>query len=177
MSSKKYSYLILFLLVYSACKTERSKLAPYGPVFENVMRVDSGAFRGFNLGDKLDSVLKLEEGKPTETDDGYLYFEYKMKDSLGSFNITYNFDEDGLNEIQSDIFIQDPSKTDTVLSGFKKYLDEHYGPDEDHMGFIVWTVKSENYGDVRINLSDESSDLTTPGSPGKISLWIYPDKD
>ena len=42
---------------------------------------------------------------------------------------------------------------------------------------MVWTVKSEKYGDVRINLSDESADFTIPGSPGKIALWIYPDKN
>lgn len=174
---KRLSYFLLFILVYASCKTEQSKLAPYGPVFEQVMMNDSGIFRGHDLGDKMDTVMAKEKGEPTEVDEMYLYFERSMKDSAGSYTITYDFDDSGLNEIQTDIFLNDPSKTDTVFANFKKFLDERYGEDEDHMGFAVWTVKSEDYGNVRINLSDESSDLTSPGSPGKLSLWIYPDKD
>jgi hypothetical protein len=45
------------------------------------------------------------------------------------------------------------------------------------MGFAVWTVKSAKFGDVRINLSDESADFTVENNPGKISIWIYPDKN
>jgi hypothetical protein len=177
MFLKRLSYLLIFLLALSSCKTEKSKLAPYGKVFESVMRTDTGIFRGFDLGYKMDSVMAHEAGQPAEVDDGYLYYEYHMKDSSGTFSITYDFDESGLNEIQSDIFLKDPGQTDSVFASFKKYFDDHYGPEEDHMGFSVWTVKSDSYGNVRINLSDESSDLTTPGSPGKLSLWIYPDKE
>lgn len=177
-SSLKFTIGIFLITIFLfSCSTPKSKLTEYGPVFENVMRSDTGAFRGLSLGEKLDSVKAKETAQPTEVDDNYLYYEYKLNDSIGSYNITYDFDESGLNEIQSDIFITNPANTDNVFAGFKKFFIQHYGEVEDHMGFAVWTVKSEKYGTVRINLSDESSDFTVANSPGKISLWIYPDKD
>ncbi len=105
-----------------------------------------------------------------------MYYEYKL-DSANSFNITYNFDEGGLSEIQSDIYIHDPANTDRIFNSFKHYFDDHYGASENHEDYTIWTVQSANYDVVRISLSDESADFTIPHSPGKISLWIYPDKN
>lgn len=171
------STLLLAILIVGACQQPKSKLSVYGPVVEAVMRSDAGAFRGLNLGENIDTVLKKEQGEPMEVDETYLYYEFNVPDSSATYSLTYNFDEQGLNEIQSDLFVNNPDQTDTVLGSFKKYFEDHYGSCEVHMGFSVWTVSSEKYGKVRINLSDESADLGTPGSPGKISLWIYPDKE
>lgn len=169
------SSFLLLLSVFS-CTSPKSKLAEYGPVLENVMQSDEGAFRGFSLGDAFDSIQKTEKVPPIESDENYLYYEYSI-DTLGTYNVAYNFEEKALNEIQSDIFINNSSKTEEVYNNFKKYFDLHYGVCEDHMGFAVWTVKSAKYGDVRINLSDESADFTVENNPGKISIWIYPDKN
>lgn len=173
-----FSLLGIIMGIYSCTPSKpKSKLAEYGPVLEKVMVNDMGTFRGFNLGDKLDSVQAKETVKLTEADEDYLYYEAKIDDTTGTYSISYTFDEMGLNEIQSDIYINNANNTDTVFDQFKNYFDKHYGPGETHGGFNVWTVKSEKYGEVRINLSDESSSLTTDKAPGKISLWIYPDKE
>ena len=183
MSSVKYSIsrfsiLVLLLLTIASCnKSSKSKLTEYGPVLENIVRSDMGAFRGFNLGDMVDSVKHHEAAQPVEADDGYLYYEYKVDDTTGSYNITYTFDEKGLNEIQSDIFITNSANTDKIFNSFKTYFDDHYGASELDMGYNVWTVKSQKFGDVKINLSDESTSLTTDHAPGKVSIWIYPDKN
>lgn len=171
--------LLLLVMGLNSCTTPKpqSKLSEYGPVFENIMRTDIGAFRGFSLGDKLDSVQAKEVAKLTEVDENYLYYESKIDDTTGSYNISYTFDERGLNEIQSDIFLNNINNSEAVFNSFKTYFDKYYGSSETHMGFTVWTVKSEKYGEIRINLSDESADLTTDKAPGKISLWIYPDKE
>jgi hypothetical protein len=166
----------MVLVIFSSCTKPKSKLAAYGPVFESVMISDTSVFRGINLGDKIASIQKKELATPTESDSAFLYYEYPL-DSTGSFNITYNFDEEGLNEIQSDIFINNPDKADEIFLKFKTYFDEHYGESESHQGFTVWSVKSQKFGDVKLNLSDESADFTTANAPGKISLWIYPDKE
>ncbi len=176
-STKQIIPAILVLIVcFSSCKQHKSKLAEYGPVFEKIMINDFGAFRGCTLGDKQDSIQFKEKGKPTETDAGYLYYEYSL-DSVGSYNVTYNFDDKGLSEIQSDMFIKNPDKADELFSKFKSYFDERYGDSESHMGFTVWSAKSANYGDMKISLSDESADFTTDHAPAKLSLWIYPDKN
>ncbi|HSH65938.1 MAG TPA: hypothetical protein VLB84_09090 [Bacteroidia bacterium] len=168
----------LLVVAICSCKmSTKSKLAEYDPALEKIVRVENGAFRGFNLGDPLDSVKLREPEQPIEADQGYLYYEYKVDDTTGSYSISYNFDEKGLNEIQSDIFITNTINTDRIFNAFKSYFDDHYGGSELDMGYNVWTVKSQNYGDVKINLSDESTSLTTDHAPGKISIWIYPDKN
>lgn len=170
------SFFTLSLLFFS-CGNDKPVHSEYGPVFDNVMRGHPGSFRGFDLGEKMDSVMAREDSEPTEVDDYYLYYEYRLKDSSGTFDITYDFDESGLNEIHSDIYINAASQADTVFSSFKSYFDKTYGNSENHGGFNVWTVRSDTYGQVRINLSDGSGDLSPEGAPGKISLWIYPEKE
>ncbi len=166
---------LILILFISSCTETKTHLGKYGPELEGVMRTDFGTFRGFNLGDQMDTVLAKEAAAGIDADEGYLYYEFKLNDS-NTYNISYSFDENGLNEIKSYIFIKDPNNTERVFNSFKSYFDDHFGANQNHKGFMVWTVKSDKYGDVRINLSDESADFTIPGSPGKIALWIYPDK-
>jgi hypothetical protein len=144
------------------------------------MHSENGVFRGFNLGDSLSFVQKSEPAKAVESDNGYLYYENRIDSSsseIGTFNVTYNFDETGLNEIQSDIFIKNADNADAIFDKFKSYFDELYGKSETNMGYTVWTVKSSKYNNVRISLSDESADFSVDKAPAKISIWIYPDKD
>jgi hypothetical protein len=160
------------LLLISSCST-RSELKEFGPAFQNVMLNDEGVFRGFKLGDAQTNVQQKETAKPIEADSGYLYYEYKL-DTIGSFNITYNFDEKGLNEIQSDIFVNKPGEAEIIFNKFKAYFDQHYGESESQMGFNVWSVKSDKYDEIKISISNESSDFSTDQAPEKISIWIYP---
>lgn len=177
-SNRLYHFLILFVgLSLVSCDGPKSKLEKYGPVFTDVMVSDTGAFRGLNLGINIDSVKKMESAQPSEIDSNYLYYEYALHNSAGSFDITYDFNETGLNEIHSDVFLTNSDQTDSVFSNFKAFFTDHYGQGESHMGFAVWMVKSDKYGNVRINLSDESADFTAKDSPGKISLWIYPEQN
>lgn len=174
---QKTAIAFLFLIaIVCSCTKPKSKLAEYGPAFENIMLSDVGAFRGFSLGDSLGFIKTKETAKPVEMDKDYLYYEYKLN-TVGSYNIAYNFDERGLNEIHSDIFINNANDADDIFNKFKSYFDEHYGTSQSQMGFSIWSVKSEKYGEVKINLSDESADFTTDQAPSKISIWIYPDKN
>lgn len=181
MLNKNLKYIfalaILLIVLLPACtKKEKDPLAKYGTFVEKVMKTDTGAFRGFNFGDKIEKVIAGEGPKTTEADTNYLYYEFKV-DTLGSFDVTYDFDEGGLSEIQSYVYIKNINRTDSVFEAFKSYFNDHFGRDETQMGYNVWTVKSEKYGDININLSDESADFTADQTPGKLSISIYPDKD
>jgi len=173
-------YIIAFiaLLFFAApsCKQDTASVAKYGYVFENVVRSDDGLFRGFNLGDSISAVVAKEPGKPIEEEKNYLYYEYKL-DSTATFNVRYTFDERGLNEIESDIFIvNDTNLAEGTFNKFKKYLDEHYGESKTERGYNVWSVKSEKYGEVMIDLNNELPAFNAKNAIGKISLWIYTDK-
>jgi hypothetical protein len=163
--------------VVSSCNQEKkSPLKKYGYIFENVVRIDDGIFRGFNLGDSVKTITAKEPAKPIEEDKNYLYYEYKI-DSATTFNVRYTFDERGLNEIESDVFIvNDTNLVEETFNNFKKYLDEHYGESETQGGYNVWSVKSEKYGEVMIDLTNEFPAFNTKNNIQKISLWIYTDK-
>ncbi len=167
---------LLFVIALQSCKDSATTLSQYGPVVKTVIQNDTGVFRGFSLGDNLNKIQSKETDKPLEVDSGYLYYEFAI-DTIGSFNVTYNFDEKGLSEIQSSIFITNSAQTEETFNKFKSYFDEHYGSSETQMGFNVWSVASEKYGKVVINLGDESADFTIKNAPGKISIWIYQDKN
>lgn len=169
--AKNILLALVFLMV--SCSENSNKPPNLNTVPETVISSNEGVFRKMNLGDGLNNVLKKETAQPLETDSAYLYYEYALPDSIGSFNVTYNFDEKGLFEIQSIIFINNPETTEEVMNRFKTYFDNYYGSSQTEMGFSIWSVKSEKFGQVKINLSDESSDFTIDNAPGKISLWIY----
>ena len=174
---QKTILLFLFVLTFVSCSQDQPKPADINTIPEIVLGGNEGVFRGANLGDSVDEVLKKETTKPIETDSGYLYYEFPLLDSIGSYNVTYNFDEKGLFEIQSTVFIiNNPAETENVFNRFKAYFDKTYGASQSEMGFYIWSVKSEKFGSVKINLSDESSDFTIANSPGKLSLWIYKDQ-
>jgi|ERR1043166_4248090 hypothetical protein len=117
----------------------------------------------------------MESVAPLESDSAYLYYEFKLDSN--SYNVSYTFDENGLDEIRSDIYIKNSGNTDKIFNSFKQYFDDHFGPSEMHGGFTVWSVSSSKFGEVKVNLSDESLDLTVPNSPGKLSIWIYPNEE
>ena len=171
-----FAFPVLIILLMAGCDTKKSPLAEYGSFFENVMRSEDGVFRGFNLGVKLDSVLKNESSKAIEADENYLYYEFQT-DTTGTYNVAYTFNEGSLSEIQSDLFINNQTNTDAVFNAFKTYFDEHYGPSQTDKGYTVWSVKSDLFKEVKINLSNESADFSIPNSPGKVSILIYPDKE
>jgi hypothetical protein len=166
------AFAVIAMLAIVSCSEPESKFAKYGTVVEAVILTDDGAFRGINLGDKMDSVQLKEAGPATEADDGYLYYEYKL-DSSNAFDVAYTFDEKGLAQIQSEITINDPANTERIFNSFKLYFDDHFGKSANHQGYTVWSVRSEKFGDVKINLSDESAEMTVPNSPGKLDIWIY----
>ena len=111
INKQAITIVLLGIIFFSSCSKPTSSVDNYGPIFSSVMRSNNGVFRGFNLGDKLEIIQSGELGKPVESDKDYLYYENKIDttelptSNIGSFNITYNFDEKGLNEIQSDIFM------------------------------------------------------------------------
>lgn len=171
---KKIAVVCFIAIAVYSCNQEQ-KPVDINSVPSIILGSNDGVFRGVNLGDSIVTVWRKETLKPIETDSGYLYYEYLLLDTIGSYNITYNFDEQGLYEIQSYIFINDAANTEMVLNGLKKHFDKYYASTQADMGFNAWSVKSDKVGAVKINLSDESNDFTIENAPGKLSLWIYKD--
>jgi hypothetical protein len=161
-------------MTFPSCNKNTSEIDVYGDVFKNVVISEDGVFRTHNLGNAINEVLDKETTKPLEQDFNYLYYEYKI-DSNITYNIKYTFDERGLNEIESDIFISNniPIAED-AYTNFKKYFDDHYGQSQTQRGFNVWSIKSEKYSEVIISLGNELPAFDAKTNLSKISVWIYP---
>lgn len=173
---KKTILICTLIVAITSCSNKPSETADLKTVPSIVMGSNEGLFRGFNLGDSLTVVRAKETQAPLEVDSGYLYYEYELPDSLGSFNITYNFDEKGLYEIQTNVFVTSASNTESILSSLRDSFDKFYGDsNQSDMGYSIWSVKSSKFGEVKINLSDESGDFASDNAQGKISLWFYKD--
>jgi hypothetical protein len=172
--------LVTILFTVMSCTdngTEKHEPEQYGSIFKEVVISEEGIFRTFTLGNAINEVLEKETAKPQEQDINYLYYEYKI-DSNVTYNIKYTFDERGLNEIESDIFITNNAElADETFAKFKKYFDDHYGESQTQRGFNIWPVKSDEYGEVMIDLGNESPAFDSKNGVSKISLWIYPNNN
>lgn len=171
---KKTAWLCIPILFFiTSCSEPKTDLTQYGPIFNEVMLSDAGVFRGANIGDSREAVKDLELTDPVESDSVYLYYEYAT-DTANIYNISYNFDERGLKEIQTEIYVMDVNEVEAIMDKFKLYFNNHYGASESQMGFNVWSVRSEKYNEIKISISDESTGFSGDKSIGKIALWIYP---
>jgi len=181
MCSPRQQFLLLVTLALFigisafSCKNKKSKLSEYGATVESVLFSDLATFRGFNFGDSKSFIQSKEIGRPVQVSKDYLYYEYKLI-SNGSYNIAYSFDEVGLNEIHTDIYINNAGEKEDVFIEFKTYFDHHFGDSQSQNGFNVWSAKSYKYGEVLITIRSESADFSADNLPEKISLWIYPNK-
>ena len=175
---KKFSAVSTLVLIYlmAGCGNHQAPLVQYGPVVQQIMITDTAVFRTFSLGNKPEEVKKRETALLMESDSSFLYYESKKSDS-SSFNVMYNFDEEGLAEIQSDIYLSNATQGDEAFEQFKKYFNDHYGESTAKQGYMVWTIPSSKFGTVRVNLDLENADGNISKAHSKISLWIYVDKD
>ena len=102
---KKTAWLFIpMLLTLASCSESKTNLTQYGDVFNAVMLNDIGVFRGANIGDSKEAIKELENDDPVEQDSVNLNYKYSV-DSTINFNISYNFDENGLKEIQTEIYV------------------------------------------------------------------------
>lgn len=165
---KKLIFLLLAFLLFSCERAEKSDFSAYGENMEKIMRTSQGIFRGLSLGMDLKNVKSIEKTGLIEEDSGYLYYEIPL-DRNSSFNLSYDFDEKGLKEIQSDVFLKDEIQFNDLLNNIRMYFDNKYGKAEIDNGFWVWAKKTEKEGNIKITLTDESDDFQF----NKLSLAVY----
>ena len=165
---KKAICFFIPLLFFSCHGGDKYKLAAYGEHLEKIVKTEEGIFRGLYLGMALKNVKEKETIGLSDEDSSYLYYEIPL-DSSNSFTLAYDFDEKGLKEIQSDVFMKNEDQFNELLNKFKMYFDDKYGKAENANGFWVWAKKAEKEDNIKITLTDESSDFQY----NKLSLNVY----
>ena len=138
-------------LVLLACRNNAN-----GNEAEEIVRADRGGdFRGVRIGDQREVVLKTETAQTVyNMPDELIYRAYPDGKDSTWYEITYNFNNQGLYDISLDVFPTTSSRMQTMKQNFVAYYKERYGECKQTNGFCTWRAMTDNGHIVDITLTD-----------------------
>jgi hypothetical protein len=152
-------YIALAFTVFS-CGSKPDVLMP-------IMGEGNAHFRGISIGDNYEKVLKrAAKDNPTSTEVGVLNCEFKVEES--ELLVRYEFDQEKLYAIQTDIFFPDSASLNMFEKTLINQYNLAYGEVDEAGGFLVWQHRHSGT-EVEFALADESIEFGQP----KLSLTIY----
>lgn len=171
------SFLTVTLFIISCGTTEKPKevvkqrvFPQYAVALDDIIKTNSGVFRGINLNSKSDSIKKLEGTQPIEAEKDRLYFEYNV-DSLTNYSIEYSLLNDSLEEINLQVNCKDLDVSSKIYADLKDYYEKKLPNPVEDQGQVVYNCFEGQRKPFVVSLSDNS----TP-TKGIINLVIYKDK-
>jgi hypothetical protein len=118
--------LILFTIsfVVAGCQQQPSTISA-----ETILQPSKGGdFRGVRLGDKPKFIKRKEESSSVYSMPDELIYRFEPNEADSTwYEISYNFNEDGLNHISLDVFPQSEELKEHLLADFESYYMERYG--------------------------------------------------
>lgn len=157
------------MLIFVSCETPQQPAVE--EVENDVLGVNVGGdFRGNNIGDDIKEVFNRERNNIVYNmpDELTCRIPGNIKDST-FYEITYNFNEEGLYVIAMDVYPTDSISTETLFTDFKSVYDLKYGVSEVVEGFTTWMTRSSQGTKVEITMINESKEIGKP----YISLSFY----
>lgn len=157
-----------FSLLLTSCEDEPTKAE--SEVSSILQSVEGGDLRGSTIGDRREDVLRREEANIVHNmpDELTCRIPTGMKDST-FYDITYNFNEQGLYVIELDVFPKDASSTKALFNDFQNYYNQRYGTSSSDDGYTTWFTQSNQGTDIEITMIDESKEMNKP----YLSLTFY----
>jgi hypothetical protein len=172
-------YILAFIsLVVVSCKNtpeaveqKKPRIFPeYHVELDEIIRSKEGVIRGVDLNSKANLITKTETKQPSDVDEDYLYFEYKI-DSVTNYSVTYNLNKDSLDEVEVQINCSDLDLSSKLFNDLKTYYEKKLPNPTEDKGFVVYNCFEGQRKPFVVSLTDNS----TP-SMGIINLLIYKDK-
>jgi hypothetical protein len=124
MAFTRYIAAILFFLLVAGCQQQPSPISA-----ETIIQPNKGGdFRGVRLGDKPKLIKRKEESSSVYSmpDEVIYRFEPNEADSTW-YEISYSFNEDGLNHINLDVYPQSNELKEHLFADFQSYYNQRYG--------------------------------------------------
>jgi hypothetical protein len=133
-----------------------------GSSTEQILRhSEGGDFRGINIGDDRESVLKAENGSTVYSMPDELVYRIDPNGTDSTwYEISYNFNQQGLYDINMDVYPKNDSGMRALKNEFVQYYINRYGDCKYHNGYCQWRAMTGNGHIVSITLTDSIS--TTP---------------
>jgi hypothetical protein len=150
LRTKNWTIAALALCVF-ACQNNQ---APNEA--EAIMQTDRGGdFRGVHIGDAREEVLKMENAETVyNMPDELIYRAYPNGIDSTWYEITYNFNVQGLYDISLDVFPKTQSETKDLKVNFMNYYKQRYGECNQLNGYCTWRAMTVNGHIVSITLTD-----------------------
>ena len=125
--------------------------------------IDGGDVRGSSIGDGIEDVLQREKKNVVYNmpDEITCRIPLSMKDST-FYDITYNFNDQGLYVIELDLFPASIEASQSLFEEFKSFYDLRYGASTADDGYTTWFAKSGHGTDVEITMIEESKEMNRP---------------
>jgi hypothetical protein len=154
------SALLIACSLLVACNDEPSEELNAKLILKNS---EQGDFRGINIGDRPEDVKNIEDAETVYSMPDELVYRIppNTKDSTW-YEISYNFNEQGLYDINLEIFPKDESGLGAMKQDFVGHYIEKYGECTMQNGYCTWRAMTENGHIVSITLTDSLSNNTRP---------------
>lgn len=143
--------MLLLAVCLMACGEEQNKSDA-----EEIMLPDRGGdFRGVHIGDQREEVARIENAETVYSmPDELIYRAYpKGMDSMW-YEISYNFNHQGLYDISLDVFPKTDVETRDLKTSFITYYKQRYGECAQTNGYCSWRAMTLNGHIVSITLTD-----------------------
>ena len=98
-----------------------------------------GDFRGIRLGDKPKIIKRQEESSSVFSMPDELIYRFEANEADSTwYEISYSFNEDGLNHISLDVYPQNPELKEHLLADFISYYNQRYGANKTNSSRLEW---------------------------------------
>ncbi len=165
-----FRIVVVALFVVASCNSEKKQtmLGNYSDLLAALFQSDEGLFRGIELGmTQADVKTHLDPKKITEEAADYLLIEDSLSNNR-HYTFDCTFDEKGLREIRTDVFLYDQENADSLFAEVKNYFTKKYGaPAQARDGFF-WLVDHPKRP-AKIALVDETDFYMY----GKLSITFF----
>lgn len=115
-----------------------------------------GDFRGVHIGDKPKSIKRKEEASSVYSMPDELIFRFEPDEADSTwYEISYNFNQDGLNHINLDVFPKSEELREHLYQDFVNYYNQRYGEHKTTHRHVEWRGLTEQGKFITVSLLKE----------------------
>lgn len=134
-----------------------------GPAEKILRHSEGGDFRGVNIGDDRESVQRTENGASVYMMPDELVYRIDPSGADSTwYEISYNFNQQGLYDINMEIYPKDDSGFRVLKNEFASYYLARYGECKYFNGYCQWRAMTDNGHIVSITLIDSLTGAPRP---------------
>lgn len=160
--TKRFCVLVMLSLAVAWCACNSAKKNE-GKAQEILKAAKGGDFRGINLGDNPDDVKRMEDAETVYSMPDELVYRLPPDERDSTwYEISYNFNQQGLYNINLEIFPKNDSGISLLKNDFIVHYSEKYGPCSVLDGYCHWRAMTESGHIVSITLTDSLSNNPRP---------------